>query len=64
QTAYYSYSGSLTTPPCSEGVTWIVLAEPIHISPSQVEAFANLYQMNARPIQATNGRQIEFHPQT
>lgn len=63
KTAYYSYSGSLTTPPCSEGVSWMVLAEPIHVSERQIETFTSLYPVNARPIQATNGRQIEFHPE-
>lgn len=62
-TTYYSYSGSLTTPPCSEGVSWMVLAEPIQLSEQQIEAFASLYPVNARPIQATNGRQIEMHPE-
>lgn len=58
---YFSYAGSLTTPPCSEGVSWTVLAEPIQVSESQVEAFTNLYPVNARPVQAVNGRQIELH---
>ena len=58
---YFSYTGSLTTPPCSEGVSWMVLAEPIQVSERQVTAFTNLYQVNARPVQAVNGRQVELH---
>lgn len=60
-TSYYSYAGSLTTPPCSEGVRWNVLAEPIELSEEQVAAFAALYPVNARPVQPTNGRVIELH---
>jgi carbonic anhydrase len=55
---YFSFKGSLTTPPCTEGVTWYVLQSHPTISPEQVKAFAKIYPMNARPIQATNGREI------
>lgn len=55
---YYTFAGSLTTPPCSEGVTWYVIKTPVDLSEAQVAAFAKLYPMNARPIQATNGREI------
>ena len=55
---YFSFKGSLTTPPCTEGVTWYVLQSYLTISPEQVKAFAKIYPMNARPIQATNGREI------
>lgn len=55
---YFTYTGSLTTPPCSEGVTWYVLNSAATISPQQVAAFAKMYPMNARPIQPTNGREI------
>jgi len=60
--SYYTFAGSLTTPPCSEGVRWFVLESPVEISPAQLEVFARLYPNNARPIQATNGRKIEEHP--
>lgn len=56
---YYTYMGSLTTPPCSEGVLWIVMKNPVGISVEQVAVFSRLYQMNARPVQATNGRFIK-----
>lgn len=56
---YYTYMGSLTTPPCSEGVQWIVMKEPIQASPQQIEIFSRLYPMNARPVQAASGRLIK-----
>ena len=56
---YYTYMGSLTTPPCTEGVLWIVMKTPVQISPDQVAVFSRLYPMNARPIQAANGRFIK-----
>jgi len=55
---YFTYAGSLTTPPCSEGVSWFVLKGYATVSPQQVAAFAKIYPMNARPIQPTNGREI------
>jgi carbonic anhydrase len=56
---YYTYMGSLTTPPCSEGVLWMVMQQPVTISPEQIDIFARLYPMNARPIQSANGRMIK-----
>jgi len=55
---YYTFTGSLTTPPCSEGVTWYVMKVPVTLSKDQVAFFSAVYPMNARPIQATYGRQI------
>jgi carbonic anhydrase len=55
---YYTFDGSLTTPPCSEGVTWFVLEATREVSPEQVATFGNLYPSNARPIQAANSREI------
>ena len=49
--AYYRYMGSLTTPPCSEGVHWHVLAEPIEASADQIRRFADVFATNARPLQ-------------
>jgi len=57
--SYYTYAGSLTTPPCSEGVTWFVLKTPSTLTEEEVAAFAKHYPMNARPIQPTNGRDIK-----
>jgi carbonic anhydrase len=59
--AYFSYTGSLTTPPCSENVKWNVLAEPIQVSKDQIAYFQRSYQFNARPVQPINGRKIESH---
>jgi len=56
---YFTFTGSLTTPPCSEGVRWLVLEQPVTLSSRQLEAFRKLYPMNARPIQPLNGRQIQ-----
>jgi carbonic anhydrase len=55
---YYTFDGSLTTPPCSENVTWFVLKMPVYISADQIDSFARLYPNNARPTQATNHRAI------
>lgn len=56
---YYTFLGSLTTPPCSEGVLWLVMKTPIQVSKEQLASFATVYKNNARPIQATNGRVIK-----
>jgi len=55
---YYTFAGSLTTPPCSEGVTWFVLKTPVSLSGSQLAEFAKLYPRDARPIQPMNRREI------
>lgn len=52
----YGYSGSLTTPPCSEGVSWFVIAEPLEVSAQQLRAFQKIISANARPVQPLNGR--------
>ena len=56
---YATYMGSLTTPPCTEGVLWIVLKQPATMSPEQIAIFARLYPMNARPLQAAGGRRVK-----
>jgi carbonic anhydrase len=56
---YYSFEGSLTTPPCSEGVNWMVLKTPIKLGAAQIKAFRRLFNANARPVQPVNGRVIK-----
>ena len=56
---YYVYIGSLTAPPCTEGVTWFVLKNPLEMSAEQIDAFAKLYPNNARPPQPPNGRAVK-----
>jgi len=58
---YYTYDGSLTTPPCSEGVTWFVLQSPIEMSESQITTFEDIIRDNNRPVQSLNGREILVH---
>ena len=58
-TAYYTYMGSLTAPPCTEGVAWFVLKTPVEISPQQIDAFAELYPHDVRPLQPLNGRVVK-----
>ena len=58
-TAYYTYMGSQTAPPCTEGVTWFVLKSPMDISQEQIGAFAKLYPHDVRPLQPLNGRVVQ-----
>jgi carbonic anhydrase len=58
-TGYYTYRGSQTAPPCSEGVTWFVLKTPIDISADEISAFAELYPHDVRPLQPLNDRVVE-----
>jgi len=57
---YHHFSGSLTTPPCSEGVNWNVMKTPVEVSDEQVAKFSSFFKMNARPVQPLNGRVIEL----
>ena len=59
---YYTFEGSLTTPPCSEHVRWFVLKEPVQASAQQVGQFAARYPHNARPAQPLNARNLEQTP--
>ena len=54
----YRYNGSLTTPPCSEGVKWIMLTTPVEMSESQIAAFKAIIHGNNRPVQPLNGREL------
>lgn len=55
---YYAFSGSLTTPPCKEGVSWFVLKTPTEVSPAEITHFAMRYPNNARPVQPLYGREV------
>lgn len=56
--AAYRYLGSLTTPPCSEGVKWIVMKSSVTMTTRQIAAFKKIFPMNARPLQPINARSI------
>jgi len=58
QRSFFRYSGSLTTPPCTENVLWSVMEEPIYLSKEQIEAFTKLYKKNYRPAQKINQRSV------
>ena len=55
---YFTYMGSLTEPPCTEGVLWLVFKQPRQASPAQMALFSRLYPLNARPVQSSAGRMI------
>ena len=55
---YYTFTGSLTTPPCTENVTWIVLEAPMTVTKQQIAKFAAIYPDNERPVQPLNGRTV------
>jgi len=57
--AYFTFMGSLTTPPCSENVQWVVLKEAAVISKQQLDNFSRIYPNNARPLQSRSGRLIK-----
>jgi carbonic anhydrase len=56
---YFTYMGSLSEPPCSEGVLYLVFKQPMQASPAQMALFSRLYPLNARPVQPTSGRMIK-----
>ena len=53
---YYRFNGSFTTPPCTEGVNWLVMAAPIELSDGQAAAFEQIFDHNYRPVQPFNDR--------
>lgn len=57
---YFTYSGSLTTPPCSEGVRWLVLTKPITASAQQIAALSKAMGANARKLQEAHGRKPDL----
>jgi carbonic anhydrase len=56
--SFYHYAGSLTTPPCSEGVSWFVIEKPIQMSEAQIARFKEIIKGNNRPVQPLNGRKV------
>jgi carbonic anhydrase len=56
---HFSYHGSLTTPPCTEGVQWIVLRDPILMSTQQIAQFVSIIGKNSRPVQPLHGRGVQ-----
>lgn len=56
---YWTYTGSLTAPPCTEGVRWFVIQEPLSISLVQLHEFQSIFKMNSRPVEDRNGRRVE-----
>jgi carbonic anhydrase len=54
----YRYSGSLTTPPCSEGVSWLVMTTPVELSAAQLSKLESLFEGNNRPVQPLNDRSL------
>lgn len=58
QKLFYKYSGSLTTPPCSEGVYWMVFKQPIEASADQIDAMHALLHTNNRPVQGVHSRHV------
>jgi carbonic anhydrase len=56
---YWTYMGSLTTPPCTEGVRWFLFEQEISMSRDQLRTFAPLFKVNTRPLQDAHGRRIE-----
>ena len=56
--SFFHYDGSLTTPPCTEDVKWVVFEQPIEMSKEQIEAFQQIFPANHRPVQPLNEREI------
>lgn len=54
----YRYIGSLTTPPCTEGVKWVVMKSSVTMTMKQIAAFKKIFPVNARPLQAINSRSV------
>jgi len=58
--SYYHYSGSLTTPPCTEFVSWYVMKNPVEASREQIEKFSEILHNNYRPVMPLNGRKVKI----
>ncbi|GGC95882.1 carbonic anhydrase [Thalassobacillus devorans] len=57
QTSFH-YNGSLTTPPCTEEVKWVIFKQPIEMSKEQIQAFQQIFPDNHRPVQPLNDRSV------
>lgn len=57
--SFWAYTGSLTVPPCTEGVRWYVMEQPVSISREQLRQFVAIFRIASRPLQDRNGRKIE-----
>lgn len=60
--SYFSYTGSMTIPPCREGVNWLIMRQPLKISSDQVDQFIRVYRYNARPVQSIHRRTVRIRP--
>jgi len=60
--SYYRYSGSLTAPPCTEGVEWLVMQQPLTLSPAQLARYRQRFADNARAVQPLHGRTVLASP--
>ncbi len=58
----FRYFGSLTTPPCSEAVKWIIFQKPVELSAFQLSQFSEIFPLNARPVQPLNQRFVLQSP--
>jgi carbonic anhydrase len=56
---YWTYMGSLTTPPCTEGVRWFVFENEISVSLDQIRTYSYMFRLASRPLQDAHGRRIE-----
>ena len=54
----HRYSGSLTTPPCTEGVTWLLMATPVELSTEQIASLEQVFEGDNRPVQLLNNRVV------
>ena len=59
--SYFNFTGSLTTPPCSEGVNWNVMSTTVEASQAQIDAFTSIFPKSVRPVQALNSRTVVMH---
>lgn len=56
---YYAYEGSLTAPPCTEGIYWMVLKQPLELSAGQLARYSKMFPNNSRPVQPLHGRVVK-----